>query len=379
MRILIDVRLLSRGGSSGIEEYTKLLVSHLLELGNPKHTFELFYNGWKKVPLPKEWLNNDQVVISEWRWPNKLFDLSSRFFGRPKIDLHLNPNVIFSPHFNILSHSSYIPRVMTIHDLSFLHHPYFFSFRHRLWHSLQDVKKQVARSKFIITDSDFTKSDLIDTFRVHEDKIKRIYPGIDPRFKKIMPDEEILKKYNIKRPYILSLGTLEPRKNTLGVIEAFEIIKSNSKRYKDLSLVVAGYPGWLFDEITKAISRSTYASSIHLIGGVGSADRVHIYNAAEVFVYPSFFEGFGFPPLEAQACGVPTVTSNRTSLPEILGDSAVLVDPWRVGDLACAILEILNSTSWSRHLIDAGFKNIKRFSWVTAARNTLHILESINR
>ena len=354
MKILIDTRLLRKGNTSGVEEYTKLLIENILAI-DQKNSYEFF---------------------SRFFLPNKILDISAKFFNYPKIDKFFKPDLVFSPHFNNIPLEN-TPRVLTIHDLSFVHHPDFFSNRHKFWHYLQDIEKQISKAKIILTDSDFTKSDLINTFHVSHEKIKRVYPGLNNKFKRIHPDEQILAKYKIKKPYLLYLGTLEPRKNVISLVEAFEILKT-AKKFKDLNLVIAGGRGWLYKEILKKINSSQFKEDIILTGSVEEGDKVHIYNGAEVFIYPSFFEGFGFPPLEAQACGVPVVASTRTSLPETLGNSAVLVDPWRIGDLAHAIEEILINPNWKIYLVSAGFRNSKRFSWKKTAEEIISIFENFH-
>lgn len=177
-------------------------------------------------------------------------------------------------------------------------------------------------------------------------------------------------------PFILHLGTLEPRKNALAVIHAFSILKSQ-KKYHDLHLILAGAAGWLYQKIIRAAHTSPYAKHIHFWGKISQEEKIKLYNAAEVFVYPSFFEGFGLPPLEAQACGIPVVVSDRTSLPEVLGDSAVFIDPWKVAELAEAIAQIINNSATRQTLIKKGAENIKRFSWRETAEKTINVFNSI--
>jgi len=376
VKILIDARLLSKGNSSGIEEYTKLLIDNILNI-DEVNTYEFFTNGLLKSALPKEWMT--KAVVHSWSLPNKIFDVSAKFLNFPKIDSCLKFDLVFSPHFNNLPLKN-TPRILTIHDLSFIHHPDFFSKRHKFWHYFQDIKKQINNAQMIIADSDFTKNDLINTLGISEEKIKRIYPGLSDKFKKISPSEIVLEKYKIKKPYLLYLGTIEPRKNVSSVVAAFNILKSGKfkESFKELNLVIAGQRGWLYEDVIKKINSSEHRKNIILTGKVENEDRVDIYNGAAVFVYPSFFEGFGFPSLEAQACGIPVVASNRTSLGELLGSSALLVDPWRVGDLAHAVEEILVNLNWQMYLVSSGFNNIKRFSWKKTAKDLISIFNKFH-
>src|SRR3989344_8002101 len=330
MQILADIRLLGRGGVSGIEEYTRNLLTSLLT-ADKSNSYTLFYNGLRSKPL------NFQTKIINWRIPNKLFDMSARFLGWPAIDKIVKTDLVFSPHFNVLK-TAKAPRIVTFHDLSFLHHPYFFSRRQRFWHWLQGIKEQARRADKIIAVSEFTKSDLVNLLGVPTEKIQVIYSGISEEFRKT-PIPHTLNPClpaGRARPYILYLGTLEPRKNVTAIIRAFNILKTDPS-FRDWQLVIAGRPGWLFKNILKEAKLSVWSDDIVFKGAVSGDERVLLYNLARGFVFPSFFEGFGFPPLEAQACGCPTVVADRTSLPEILADSALLVNPWKVEDLAGAI------------------------------------------
>ncbi len=366
MRILADVRLLSRGGVSGIEEYTRNIIRSLLA-GDSSNSYRLFYSGLRKQPLD---LTGAEVV--DWRIPNKLLDVSARLFNFPSIGERLGADLIFSPHFNLLA-SGRTPRVVTFHDLSFLHHPYFFSGKQRFWHWLQNVRKQTASAAKIIAVSDFTKSDLIGLLGVPEEKVEVVYSGLSPEFR-------VLDKKHIAeaRPFFLSLGTLEPRKNVPAIIRAFNLIKKDPV-FSDWQLVIAGKQGWIHRSIDREAAASPFRSDIVFTGMVKPEERVLLYNLAKVFVYPSFFEGFGFPPLEAQASGCPVVASDRASLPEVLGKSALLVNPWKVEDLAGAMKEAALNASLREKLVAGGLKNAAGFTWENAAKKTIEVFNNAVR
>lgn len=375
MNVLIDVRLLMSGGLSGVQEYTREIVNQLLK--KSENRYQLFYNGVRKRPLPKEWIKRNNAAVIDWKIPNRLLDFSVRTFGRPQIDCRIKTDLVFSPHFNILK-SKNTPRIITFHDLSFIHHPYFFSLKQIFWNWLQNYKAQAKEASKIIADSEFTKSDLINELEIPEEKISVVYPGINPLFRKLERSHRELRafqtKHSINFPYLLYLGTLEPRKNIPAVIRAFSHLK-NSATFRDLKLIIAGRTGWLYENILKEARASKYKSDIIFWGPVENRDRLFLYNLAETFVYPSFFEGFGFPPLEAQACGCPAVVSDRTSLPEVVADSALLINPWKIRDLKEALEEILTKESVRSKLIKTGFLNIKRFSW---EKTTSQILQTFN-
>ena len=155
-------------------------------------------------------------------------------------------------------------------------------------------------------------------------------------------------------------------------MRAFSALKADPN-FKDLRLIIAGRPGWLYHDIIKEIRNSRTKEDIILWGRVENADRIFLYNLAEAFVYPSFFEGFGLPPLEAQACGCPVVVANRTSLPEIMGNSALLHDPWRLDELTQALGKILTDRSLRLKLVSAGYKNSQRFNWQKTTADILKL------
>ena len=409
MKILIDIRLLGRERQSGVAEYTFNIVDHLIKLAPPNFRFQLFYNGLKKEPLPEHWLTAPNTYIINSRYPNKIFNVAS-FVNLP-IDKFIKTDLIFSPHIDLLSHNS-TPRILTVHDLSFLHYKHFFSRKQRLWHYFQKIKKQVAQANHIIANSEYTKKDIMETLGISENKISVIYPGIGIPNKiteagsslseRIVPASTLArvaflpvgpttqeswadKKAYSEPPvvagrergmtaggFILYLGTLEPRKNIPAIIKAFNIIKSTNK-YPDLKLVLAGRPGWLYKDIVKEARRSPYRQEIIFWGLATVAEKNMLYNSARAFIYPSFFEGFGFPPLEAQANGCPVIISNRSSLSEIMGDSALKINPWRTDQLATAIDQILSDQTLRKKLIAAGRENIKKFNWQLCAQKLLKI------
>jgi len=378
MHILIDIRLLGRGGLSGIEEYTHQIVKNLLTQ-NPEHAYTLFYNGIKTDPLPFSWTSKKNVSVLNWHIPNKIIDIGARVINFPKVDAHIRPDIIWSPHFNILA-STHIPRVITFHDLSFIHHPDFFRVRQRTWHWLQNYKEQAHRARLLIADSYFTKSDIINHLDVTPEKVAVVYPGIHSEMRLLSKDDAqriaFRKKYNITYPFLLYLGTLEPRKNIPTIIRSFSQIKSKPQ-YKHLKLILAGKPGWLYQEILKTAQMSLYRDDIIFWGPVKDEERKLLYNEASVFVYPSFFEGFGFPPLEAQSCGCPVVVGDRTSLPEIIDTSGLSVNPWSIDELTSAILNILENELLRISLIKAGLENVKKFTWKKTTDTILEYMKHI--
>lgn len=365
MRILVDLRLLTKGKTSGIEEYARFLIDEFL-VQDKENQYQFFYNGLRKAPFPTKWRQAHTSLIN-WYIPNKLFDLSLRFLHQPKIEFFSDADLIYSPHFNLIRKKPETKRIITFHDLSFLHHPEWFPLRKRFWHWQQDCRRQAEEAFRIVAVSDFTRQDVIETFGVPPEKVTAIHSGVNP-FYRPLPE---LKK---DRPFLLYLGTIEPRKNIIGLIKAFNIIKSN-KIFRDLELTVAGAKGWLYGRIFKEAGASPYRSAIKFTGPVSQEEARTLYNQAALFVYPSFFEGFGFPPLEAQACGLPVVASNQTALPEILSHSALLVNPADIEALAAAMESVLTSPSRQATLRQKGFENVRRFNWPKTAQQCLKLFQ----
>jgi len=375
MNILIDIRLLASGKFSGIEEYTRHLVNNIIKI-DQDNSYTLFYNSFKKRSVGFG-IDMTKAQLKRYYFPNKILDASIRFLNVPKIDSLINTDLIFSPHFNIVARSKKTPRVLTVHDLSFVRHPEFFSFRKRFWHWLQAYRKQIQASDHIIAVSESTKHDLVELLNIPEERIARIYSGIDPSLHKL--EEETLASFrtekDLQRPFFLYLAALEPRKNVVAIIQAFTKLKE-TPAFKEYELVLAGSTGWLHKEIFDHVKQSQAYKAIRMLGQVSGKERLFLYNCADVFIYPSFFEGFGFPPLEAQACGTPVIASNRSSLPEILGNSALLVDPWRIDDIVVAMKALIEEPSLRENMIKKGFENSAKFNWEKSAKLTIDIFRS---
>jgi glycosyltransferase involved in cell wall biosynthesis len=342
--------------------------------------FKLFYSGMKDTLVHYPWMDGSNVELFYQRVPNKLLFAASRILDQPHIDrLVKGADVFFSPHFFIASLSPRCKRVVTFHDLSFLHHPQFFSFDRNIWNTLQMNPKAQARSADrIIAISNSTAQDLVEKYKVEPEKISVIYSGVLDKFKKIDSLGELTyvrEKYNLPKKFIFYLGTIEPRKNICSIIEAFEILKRDFG-FEDHYLVIAGAKGWLYKDIFKKMEKSQFNKYIKYIDYVEDDDRPAMYNCAELLVYPSFFEGFGFQPLEAMACNTPVVASNVSSIPEVVHDAALLVDPYNIRELYTAIKDILTDESLRKDLVWRGNRRVRQFSWEKTAQETLDLLVS---
>lgn len=378
MVIGIDIRVLGNKKRSGIEEYTENLLAYLLPL-DKNIKFKLFFSSFSGEISEYDWFFLKNVELFRRKIPNKFLFPSSSFFDFPKIDKLIGGvDVFFSPHFFITALSPECKRVTTFHDLSFVHYPEFFSWRKNIWHNFE--MNPLWQSRFsdkIIAVSNSTKQDLVNIYGIDPAKVEVIYSGISPDIK--CPSNEELDKFRFTNQlpgkFILFLGTLEPRKNITGLIKAFNILK-NKNGFNDLYLVIVGGKGWLCDNIFKEIERSPFKKNIILKNYISDNERKFYYSLAEVFIYPSFFEGFGFPPLEAMACETPVVVSNTSSLPEVVGEAGLLIQPQNIQGLAWSISRILGDRNLRTRLIGLGTKKSSNFTWKKTAEKTLNCLLS---
>jgi len=369
MKIGIDIRTLMESQYSGVSEYTLNLLTEIFRQ-DQKNQYKLFYNSGRDISarMPKFDFPNVEIVAS--RYPNKLFNnILQRIFQWPKIDQKLGVDLFFVPNIGFISLSDKCKKIITIHDLSFLRYGEFFSWKRRLWHKLIDVKKIVRSFDCIIAVSENTKRDLIESCGISEEKIKVIYSGIGKEFKIISKEEnnQVKTKYNLPDKFILFLGTIEPRKNIGGLIRAYSQFRNDNPEMSDVNLVLVGGRGWKFKNIFREYENSKYKSDIIWLDYIDATDKPAVYNLASLFVYPSFYEGFGFPPLEAMACGVPVISSNSSSLPEIVADAGILITPNNISELATAIETVLKNEDLRKTLISRGLENVKRFSWEECA------------
>jgi len=252
--------------------------------------------------------------------------------------------------------------ILTIHDVIIKAYPYGHSKR-TIEEIDEKIKKVLPKADVIVADSYNTKADLMKFYEVPDSKISVIYPGVDPLFK---IDSEIVQEAHEREDFIFFAGTLEPRKNIDGLIRAFDWMKKASGiKHK---LYIAGMKGWMFESIFKAYEESEFKKDIIFKGYVKESELKELYLKASVFVYPSFYEGFGFPIIEAFSAGVPVVTSKTSSCGEIAGDSALLIDPLNYKEIGKAILKIINEEDLRKNLIKKGLDRAKKFTQINTAK-----------
>lgn len=263
--------------------------------------------------------------------------------------------------------------ILTVHDLSFVRVPDAAS--HSLKRYLDEVvPRSVKQAGHIIADSQATKDDLMALYAVPEEKVTVLLSGVEPRYAPQKDATQLLtirSKYKIgNSPYLFTIGTIQPRKNFSRVIQALKILRDTGYH---LDLVIAGGKGWLEDEMYKTLAATKLHDHVHLIGFADDKDIATLYSGAEAVVFPSLYEGFGFPVLEGMACGTPVVTSNVSSLPEVAGDAAIMVNPYDVEAIVDAIRRVLDDGELRASMIERGFAQAAKFTWENSAKELLQI------
>jgi glycosyltransferase involved in cell wall biosynthesis len=335
----------------------------------PHHTFHLFYNSARRVMLPDF---PAAVSLHAFRYPNKVFNLAQFVFHHPTWDRLVPADCYFVPHFRLAPLRVGVPLVTCVHDLSFERFPEFFSSRRRVWHRLMRPRALLQRSTRIIAVSEATRADVLELYRVPPEKVSVVYSGVQGPTREVGIDdtEKVRRSYHLPEKFILHLATLEPRKNVDGVIRAFDAIADSVPH----DLVVAGSRGWLSGALDRAYAHARHRDRIHFPGFIAEPDKTALYAAADLFVYPSLYEGFGFPPLEALIAGTPVITSYNSALPEVVGEWATLINPYDVAELALVMKELLHD----RPTVSVADRQmlLKKYSWERAARETLSVIES---
>lgn len=268
-----------------------------------------------------------------------------------------------------------VPTILTVHDLIFRHLPEHHKALNR-WYLNLTMPLYCRRADHIIAVSEATRRDLINSYQLPPEKITVIYEAAAPRFRPQSPEVVALAKTRYKLPdrYLLYVGTIEPRKNLSRLLHVWEKLY---QKQEVPPLVIVGKRGWLSGDFFAALEHSPAHKSVLLTGYVRDTDLPAIYAGATAFVFPSLFEGFGFPPLEAMACGTPVACSNVSSLPEVVGDAALTFSPMNTDAMAESLRRIVKDTDLQAELRKRGYRQAAQFSWDRAAQETLNIYKQV--
>ncbi len=375
MRIAIDYTAAIRQGA-GIGTYVRNLVAAMLAQDSANH-YTLLTSGrateehpfpvaenvrGRSILIPDRYLN---VLWYRWRVP-----LPATFFSGPT-DIYHGPDFVLPP----LGRN--VRKVVTIHDLAFLEHPEY-AVPALAAYLKKVVPEAVKAADVVATVSHEVGRTLIKHFHTPPEKIAVVPIGVGEHFRRIT-DPILLgatrHKFGLRHPLVLAVGTLEPRKNHSGLIKAF--YQAHQKKNGPAMLAIAGGQGWLYEETQRLVSELHLEKKVRFLGRVSDHELVTLYSMADVFAFPSFFEGFGIPPIEAMACGTPIITSSTSSLPEVVGDAALLVDPHDTDALAQAINRLLEHEELREELRQKGYQRIQGYTWASSAHKMLTIYQGL--
>jgi len=362
MRIGIDATsiFLRKGG---IGYYTYNLLEHLTQI-NTENEYILFKTTHQQTETPIPFLMRPNLKIlytakslQKWRSHKERIDLyhgtNFRLRGRGKIG-----------------------NVVTIHDLAFKVYPHFLKKNFGQFLSFLKTKRDVHLSDRVIAVSQHTARDIMKYFKIDPKKIRVIYHGVESYFRPDVAPESISavkEKYGIVTPsYILWVGTIEPRKNLQALLKVYGQLKNIHQKY---SLVLGGGWGWKYEEILPLIQ--SLGEKVKITGYLPREDLITLYAGAHLFVYPSLYEGFGMPLLEAMKSGVPVIASNTSCIPEVVGESGILVDPLDISQMAGAVMRVLSDKALRTSLREKGMERAKLFTWNRAAQETLRVYQEI--
>jgi len=334
----------------------------------------LFYNSAQALSVPD--FDFPHVKIMGFKYPNKLFNLALRFLKITSIDKLLGGVDLFiMPNFLFTHLSPKCKKLIIVHDLSFELYPEFFTAKKRLWHRLINPRQLCRQADALLAISANTKQDLIDFYKIIPKKITVSHPGINQMYFESISDQvkrKVKEKYQLPNDYIFYLGNLEPRKNLASLLAAFEQLDQAK-----FNLVIAGGQAWKYKNLYRLWQTSGKKEKIKFLGYVDAADKPALYAQAKVFVYPSIYEGFGLPPLEAMACGLPVVTSFASSLPEAIADAGLMIDPNNITDLVTAIKQILTDPQLAQTLSQRGKARSQNFGWQRPAQELLNLINRL--
>lgn len=381
MRIAIDGRTIVRH-RTGVGVYADRLVRSLLAQ-DPVNTYALFLaEDDQTIAAP----NLTKVVLphSTSIGPNRLWEnfVLPGYLRRNRFDIYFCPAYVLPivRQSRRRRHPSRMPKmVVTIHDLVSYHYPETFTWKMRLWQRLF-VSNAVRVADCILADSAATKADIHRFYSLPDDIVKVVHLPIDKKFRPLTNDpglNDARARYGLPSKFILSVGTLEPRKNVVRLAQAYALLPPDIRAH--YPLVLAGGLGWMSDGIKREIEMLHLQDQIKFLGYVEQSELPLLYNLATIFAYPSLYEGFGAPPVEAMACGTPVLASRASSLPEVVGDAGLLADPFDVQELSSSLLRLITDGTLRQRLSAAGIERAASFNVEDRAAEVLAIFRELVR
>ena len=375
MHIAIDASRAARARPTGTEAYSWHLI-RALHRARPDAAVTLY----SPAPLPPDFLplaRNDSRDIHAPRrrgWQARCVPLP-RLWTHLRLNLALRrdrPDLLFVPS-HVIPVACPVPAVVTVHDLGYRYYPG----AHRpldRWYLEWTTRRHVRLAARLLADSQATRDDLCRHYAADPARVRVVYPGRDETLRRVSDPAALAavrQRYGIQDDYLLYLGTLQPRKNLTRLVEAFAAVADR------VQLVLAGQRGWLCDDLAAQAQRLGLAGRVILAGYVPPEDKAALLSGALALVFPSLYEGFGMPVVEAMACGVPVLTSAVSSLPEVAGDAALLVDPLSTSAIAAGMSRLVADAGLRQALAERGTLQAQRFSWAEAARQVWEVFDSL--
>ena len=366
MKIGIDAKYIYTN-KAGTGRYINNLLSHVKKIDNVNLYVELHPSSQSEIKKTNNFLSRITNGFGEFIRCQLMLPLRTKSLG---IDILHSPTFI-SP---IITGC---PVILTIYDLNHILYPETFEPLYRQYLNLL-LPICAKRATKIITTSESSRKDIIGNLHVGEDKVEVIYGAASPIFGRLDTEnnfQSVLKKFRIRTPYILNVGTLEPRKNISGLLKAFSMLKE--RKSIPHKLVIVGEKGWRHKIIFKAISSLNLQDEVIFTSYISDEELMILYNKCNVFVYPSLYEGFGLPPLEAMTCGAPVITSNTSSLPEVVGNAGIMINPDNTEELCETIYTVIENNSLMENMRKKSLERAKLFSWEKSARQLLKIYSEV--
>jgi glycosyltransferase involved in cell wall biosynthesis len=362
MRIAVNTRLFLKGKLEGIGWFAHEILSRLVRQ-HPEHEFIFFFDR----PYHQDFVfapNVTPVVLGPQARHPALYYLWTEW-SIPYALRKYKADIYFSPD-GLGSLKTKVPVCITLHDLAYKHYPQFMDKMHK-WHYAHYLPRFAKKAKRIIAVSEFTKQDIVKQYGLPEGKIDVVYNGAHNEYRPLGYDEkeQVKEQYSAGEEYFLFTGALHPRKNIINLLKAFVLFKRRQR--SRIKLVIVGRMAWQYAEIVKAKELMPYKEDVVWTGYLNVTELAKITGSAYALVYPSLFEGFGIPILEAMTCDVPVIVSNTSSMPEVAGDAALLVDPASPEDIAAKMMMIYKDEMLRNKMIAAARIQKTKFSWELSA------------